>query len=61
MVKNPLANAGDTGSIPGLERSPGKGNGNIPVFLPEKSHGQGSLVDYTPWGRKRVRHDLVTK
>ena len=29
--KNPLANAGhtgDTGSIPGLERSLGKGNGN---------------------------------
>ena len=52
MVKNPLANARDTGSIPGLERSSGKGNGNIPVFLPEKSRGQGSLVDYTPWGRK---------
>ena len=31
MVKNPLANAGDTGdsgSIPGLGRSPGIGNGN---------------------------------
>ena len=31
VVKNPLANAGyigDTGSIPGLERSPGVGNGN---------------------------------
>ena len=23
-----------------------------PVFLPEKSHGQGSLVGYSPWGRK---------
>ena len=23
-----------------------------PVFLPEESHGQGSLVDYSPWGRK---------
>ena len=22
------------------------------VFLPEKFHGQGSLVDYSPWGRK---------
>ena len=31
MVKNPPANAGDlrdTGSIPGLERSPGGGHGN---------------------------------
>ena len=28
MVKNPPANAGDMGSIPGLGRSPGTGNGN---------------------------------
>ena len=28
-VKNPPANAGDTGSIPGLGRSPGGGNGNL--------------------------------
>ena len=27
-VKNPPANAGDVGSIPGSGRSPGKGNGN---------------------------------
>ena len=33
----------------------------IPVFLPEKSHGQRSLAGYSPWGCKRVRHDLVTK
>ena len=32
-VKNPSANAGDVGSIPGLERSPGKGNGPTPTFL----------------------------
>ena len=33
MVKNPPANAGDTGdtgSIPGSGRSPGEGNGNPP-------------------------------
>ena len=33
MVKNPLASAGDIrdmGSIPGLGRSPGEGNGNPP-------------------------------
>ena len=28
MVKNPPANAGDAGSIPGSGRSPGEGNGN---------------------------------
>ena len=31
------------------------------VFLPGKSHGQRSLVGYSPWGHKRVGHDLVTK
>ena len=25
-----------------------------PVFLPEKSHGQRSLADYSPWGRKEL-------
>ena len=32
VIKNPPANAGisgDTGSIPGLGRSPGVGNGNV--------------------------------
>ena len=28
-----------------------------PVFLPGKSHGQKSLVGYSPWHHKRVRHD----
>ena len=28
VVKNPLANAGDTGSVPGSERSPGGGHRN---------------------------------
>ena len=32
-----------------------------PVFLPEKSHGHRSLKGYSPWGHKRVRHDLATK
>ena len=47
-------NVGDLGSIPGLERSLGEGNGNppTPVFLPGKSHGQRSLVSYCPWGLK---------
>ena len=32
-----------------------------PVFLLGKSHGQRSLVGYSPWGCKRVGHDLATK
>ena len=32
-----------------------------PVFLPGESHGQRSLEGYSPWGRKKVRHDLGTK
>ena len=27
-----------------------------PIFLPGKFHGQKSLVGYSPWSRKRVRH-----
>ena len=36
MVKNLPANAGDTGLIPGLGRSPGEWL-STPVFLPENS------------------------
>ena len=62
VVKNPPANAGDVGSIPGLGRFPWRRNWQpIPVFLPGKSHGQRSLADYSPCGRKRARHDLATK
>ena len=46
MVKNLSANAGDTGPVPGLGRSPGEENGN--PFLPGKFHGQRSLVGYSP-------------
>ena len=55
MGKNLLANAGDSGSIPGLGRFPGGGNGqSIPVLLLGKSHGQRSLVGYSPWGSKEL-------
>ena len=30
-----------------------------PVFFPGESHGQRSLMDYSPWGRKRVRHNRI--
>ena len=48
-------NAGDLGSIPGLGRSPGEGNGYpTPVFLPGEFHGQRSWVGYSPWGHKEL-------
>ena len=31
-----------------------------PVFLPGKYHGQRSLAGYSPWGHKRIGHNLVT-
>ena len=56
---NTLANAGDTGLIPGLGRSPGEGNGNPLQFI---------LAWEIPWtedpgglqsmGSQRVGHDL---
>ena len=45
----------------GSGRSPGEGNGNPLQILPGKSHGQSSLVGYSPWGHKRVGHNLTTK
>ena len=58
MVKNPSASVGDLrdmGSIPGLGRSPGEGNGNpLQYSCLENSHGQRSLVGYSPWGRKET-------
>ena len=57
--KESACNAGAESSIPGSGgspgsgRSPGEGNGNpTPVFLPRKSHGQRSLVGYSPWDCK---------
>ena len=32
-----------------------------PVFLPGKFHGQRSLAGYSPWGRRRVRHDWASE
>ena len=58
MVNNLPANAGDTGdtvSIRGSGRFPGIGNDNpLQFFLPEKFHGQRSLVGYSPWGCKEL-------
>ena len=62
MVKNPPADAGDVGSIPGSGRGSGEGNGNpLQYSCLKNPHGQRSLVGYSPRGHKRVRHDLATK
>ena len=52
VVKNWPGNAGDTrdmGSIPGREDPLEEGTS---VFLPGESHGQSSMVDCSPWGRR---------
>ena len=54
MVKNSPANAGDTGLIPELERSP-------PVFLPGESQGQKGLVGYSRYGLKESDTTEVTQ
>ena len=61
MVKNLLANVGDTGSIPGLGRSPGEGNIN-----PLRYACLGSPMDRGTWQATvhevtRIRHNLVSK
>ena len=52
MVNNPPANAGtveDRGSILGLGRSPGEGNGNLLHYSCLGNTRQRSLVGYSPW------------
>ena len=60
VIKDLPASAGDrdVGSIPGSRRSPGGGNGNsLQHSHLERSHGQRSLVGYSSWDHKRVRHN----
>ena len=53
--KESACNVGDPGLIPGLGRSPGKGNGTpLQSSCLENSHGQRSLVGYSPWGLKEL-------
>ena len=57
MGKNPPANAGDAGSISGLGKSPGEGNGNpLQYSCLENPWPEGS-----PMGSQRLRHDSATK
>ena len=52
MVKNlPAIQETQVRSL-GWEDSLEEGMATSPVFLPGESHGQRSLVGYSPWGRK---------
>ena len=54
MVKKPPANAGDirdAGSISGLGRSPGGGNGNLLQYSCLEN-GQRSLAACSPWDHR---------
>ena len=57
VVKNPPANAGDAGLIPGPRRSPRGGNGNPLQYscLENPMDKQPGRLQYM--GRQRVRHD----
>ena len=59
--KKSPCNTVDTGLIPSLGSPLKKERATHSVFLPAKSHGKRSLVGHSPWGCKRVRHDLLTK
>ena len=50
--KESACDAGDLGSIPGSERSPGEGNGNLLQCSYLKNPWTGSLVGYSPLGHK---------
>ena len=52
-VKASAWNAGYPGSIPGLVRSPGEGNGNpLQYSCLENPMEGGAWLGYNPWGRK---------
>ena len=54
-INNPPANAGDGGSIPGSEGSPGEGHDNpLQYSCLENPHGQRSLAGYSPLGHREL-------
>ena len=63
MLKNLPANAEDMGSIPGLGRSPGEGNGNPFQYscLGNPMNRGAWQATYSLQGCKRLGHDLATK
>ena len=62
MVKNLPAKAGHVGLIPGLGRSPGEGNRNLPqYYCLGNPMDKGAWWGYSPQSHKRTRHNLATK
>ena len=61
VKKNPLANAGDSGSFPGKGKSPGEGNGNPLQYSCLENHMDRGAWRTTVVGVTRVRHALATK
>ena len=54
-------NSGDLGSVPGLWRSPGEGNGNpLQYSYLENPMDGGTWLGYSPWGRKESDTTEVT-
>ena len=50
-----IGDTGDTGSIPGSGRSPGRGKWqSIPVLLAGKCQGKRNQVGYGPWSHKEL-------
>ena len=59
--KKSACNAGDPGSIPGLGRSPGEGNGNPLQYSCLENPMDRGAWQATVHGGKRVGHELATK
>ena len=62
VVKNPHANTGNMGSIPGSGKIPWRRKWqSTPVFLPGKFYVQRSLAGDSPGGHRSARCTLETK
>ena len=61
VLKNLPANARDMSLTLGGEDPLEKEKTTHSIFLPRKSYQERSLVGYSPWGHKSVKHNLVTK
>ena len=61
VSKESTYNAGAKGSIPGWERTPGEGNGNILQYSCLENPMNREAWWATVHGVARVRHDLATK
>ena len=59
--KESACNAGDSGDEGSIRKIPQRRKWqHTPAFFPGKSHGQRSLVGYSPWGHKESNMTEVT-